>query len=352
MQCSGNLLLFHLPVRLLKLIRNFIRPPKRCFINSVIASNRLHRRNRYCSFRKQHNPTPIVFVANGAGGITDWFKGMVSLFDFCDRTGIEFKIHAKNKFNFEDFFSPNDYNWLLSDDDFNKLKDDSSTLHIVLSESGVKGKEAWNEQQDVLRFICFSKQVRAVFIYSVAPYGLKSFGTRFKSLFKMSDLLASSVEEMTRKIGGDYFSVSLRFVNLLRDSSEEVTGINAISETEQKQLISSCIEKLDELVNGRKDKKTLVTTDSYRFLTELDKHEFPTNTVFYLKGEEFHRHIGFSPTISTAGVLKSYTEFMLISRATEAYLIQIGSMYDSKFPKWAASINGHPYVIIRENTKE
>lgn len=339
--------IFKIPNKILLLCCELFKSAEiKCFLRTVIASKRHFPQSK--NLKLQVNTcgkVNIVFVRNSFGGITDWFKGMVSLFDFCDRKKYDFKIYAKDKFDFNRFFVPNSYNWQMSDSEYGNAENGLGAIHLWLSESGVKGSEMWIEQQYVLNKICRTNKVSNVFIHSVAPYGLPTFGKRFKELFKMTPYLNSVVEPM-QKMLTPYMAVAFRFVNLLGDSDESVAGIDPIDKEEQINLVNGCIDELNGLIEKNANLNVLITTDSFRFLSCIDRDPVLKEKVNYLVGDKIHHHIGFSNEVTDVGITKSYAEFMLISVAEKVYQIQIGSMYESKFPKRAASINGRPYRII------
>ncbi|MCQ2308950.1 MAG: hypothetical protein MJZ78_03110 [Bacteroidales bacterium] len=345
----SSLKIFKIPNKVLLLCCELLKSAEiRCFLRTVIASKRHFPQNKNLKLHTNAcGKANIVFVRNSLGGITDWFKGMVSLFDFCDRNNYNFRIYAKDKFDFNRFFVPNSYNWQMSDSEYENAENGLGAIHLWLSESGVKGSDTWGEQQYVLNKICRTNKVSNIFIHSVAPYGLPTFGKRFKELFKMTPYLNSVVEPMQKKLT-PYMAVAFRFVNLLGDSDESVAGIDAIDKEVQINLINDCLNELKGLIEENASLSVLITTDSFRFLSYLDHDPVLKGKVNYLVGDKIHHHIGFSNEVTDAGITKSYAEFMLISTAEKVYQIQIGSMYESKFPKWAASINGRQYCVINK----
>lgn len=164
----------------------------------------------------------------------------------------------------------------------------------------------------------------------------------FQQLFKMSPELEAVVSSNAEKLG-TYISVSFRFVNLLGDSDEVVEGFRVLSESEQESLMFCCVQTMQTIpMDGVES--ILVTSDSSRFFSFLDS--FHQETVKHLEGDDIHHHVGFSAKASHEAMLKSFAEFMLISKAQKAYQIKIGPMYASNFPKHAARIGNVPYQLI------
>lgn len=344
------LFLFKLPNSLLNLYNKLfcISANCKCLFATIVESKRRFPENKKQKFKKQcTDKVNIIFVTNSFGGITDWFKGMVSLFDFCEINKYNFKIYAKDKFDFNRFFVTNSYNWTMSDWEYSEVNNSTGVLHLCLSKSKKGGGDTWLEQQYTLKKICDNKKVSNVFVHSVAPYGLPTFAKRFKELFAMSPYLCSVVEPMRNRIS-PYMAIALRFVNLLGDSDESVFGIDSINNKEQELLLQSCVSELKKLIEENNNLNVLVTTDSYRFLSYIDEDPTLREKVNHLVGDKVHHHIGFSNEVTDLGITKSYAEFMLISMAEKVYQIQIGSMYESKFPKWAASINNKKYQLINK----
>lgn len=327
---------------LLKLVYKF--PNAHCVIKSILLSKR-----RYKAYGIKLNIGAndccnkcIVFVDNCYGGITDCFKSMISLYDFCMNNGCEFKIHKKKPFDFERFFKPSKYNWHLSDEDYKKM-DSQGTLHLWLSTDTSYLENTWQYQQNTINFIIKSELFCCVMIHYSAPHKLSS--NSFKTLFTPSLYLQKELDYHKNKLGNGYISVSLRFVNLLGDSNEKVYGYKSLDSEEQQGLIDANLSVLKKLIGINSNKKFLVTSDSFGFISAVEGALL--DNVYFIKGSEVHHHIAFSDNVSDKEVTKSYVEFMLISESVVAYQIQIGPMYESKFPKWAACVNNVPYYLIR-----
>ncbi len=331
-----------------KLVKVLRRKPKaHCIIKSLVYTKSQYRSLNWkldfsLQLRSDIKPKSIVFIDNCYGGITDCFKSMISLFDFCCKNNYSFKIYKKKTFDFERFFCPSGYDWHLSDDDYNVLSS-KRALHLWLSNDETYHSNTWQYQQHTLRFLFNSNFFNHILVHYSAPHSLSS--KSFKTLFSPSIILGKELEYHKNKLGDDYISVSFRFVNLLGDSNEIVCGYKSLDLEEQQGLIDANLSVLKKLIGMNSNKKFLVTSDSFRFISAVEGALL--DNVYFIKGSEVHHHIAFSDNVSDKEVTKSYVEFMLISESVVAYQIQIGPMYESKFPKWAACVNNVPYYLIR-----
>lgn len=326
-----------------RLLRTILKYRKSALIESIYRSKYEYHENKK-AFLKRTTSTTIVCVSNGTGGITDRLKSFVSVCDWCWKNGIGYKIYSKEPFDFNHFFLPAQYDWSFTEEEYEGAIKGKCCLHLCLYGSGKKSSNEWEEEQKVLYKLCRSHRFSHIFIHRSAAYGHPEFGRLFRELFTMSPMLSNNVAVHQSALGKRYFAVALRFVNLLCDSVEDVSGIDPISEEEQQRLMNRCLVELKELMKRHPDKRFLLTTDSYRFITFVDEQQIPN--VHFLVGEKVHHHIGFVRSVAENEVLKSLTEFVLISQAEQVFQIQTGPMYESKFPKWAATISDAKYEII------
>lgn len=337
------LLINKVPTRILLLLRKLCWSSyHKCLLNSIIESRRRFS-NKGNSLKPSVSSTTIVFSNCGNGGITDRFKAMVSLFDFCKNNGLEFRISAKKPFDFEYFFQPSEYDWRIDEESLSQAANDNQVFQACLSSGGCCGKDEWAVQQYTLSKLVGTQRYKYIIIHSSAPYGLAKFAETFKELFKPTDSLMEKINHHLSYLGS-FISVSFRFVNLLGDSNEKVIGYIEQPEQEKEELLDKCIMTLEGLISGHTDCNILITTDSYNFIQRIKTQGY--SNVHFIEGGAIHHHIGFTNSIAINEIEKSYTEFMLVSKAQEAFQIQVGKMYESKFPKWAATLNNVPYMII------
>lgn len=314
-----------------------------CLLNTVIESRRHFHDNKAVSIQRNYKKSKIVFFRCSMGGITDRFKAIVSLFDFCDENNLEFKIYSKKPFDFNLFFNPAEYNWSISETEISFAQEKNTALNLWIPSDIGNRHFSWDDEQFVLRTITNSGICSHLFIHASAPYGLPQFGKRFRQLFVCKPLLAENIALWSEKLGREYITVTCRFINLLNDSVEVVDGFRALSSSEKEILISQCIEKIISISNDT-SKTVLVTTDSNTFSKKINS--INNNRIISIEGDTIHHHIGFIDKIGYSEILKQLTEFFLISQANKAFLLVCGQMYESKFPKWSASLGSVPYTIL------
>ena len=130
-----------------------------------------------------------------------------------------------------------------------------------------------------------------------------------------------------------------RFQNKLGDFKEFT--FKELPAKGKRELLNAA---LDVVRRKMAQNKILVTADSPTFLAEAAK----IPNVVIVKGSSIH--IDFNSSKKAVDYLKAFTEFFLISKATQARLYRNRKYktYPSNFPKYAASLGNVPYEIIEE----
>lgn len=277
-------------------------------------------------------------------GLTDRFKGMVSLYDYCLKHNYRYKILHKKPFRLTEFVVPNKIDWTF-DEEFEYS--DDSLFHLYLSgDYGVNEKIIWDAQKWILDCVCKNRKLKYLFVHTNAAFGLPNFAEYHKLLFKPTKFVDDKINEIQKKLGQSYFSVSFRFVNLLGDSEEMVSNIKIAEEKEKHRLINESLSILNNIIEENPKTKILVTSDSYVFLSHLEQLSLPD--VHFLVGDKIHHHMGFTTNSSSEIFLKPFVEFYLISQAERVYQIKIGLMYHSQFPVKAALLENKSYILIEK----
>ena len=164
----------------------------------------------------------------------------------------------------------------------------------------------------------------------------------FNELFRPSEALQTALDEQAKKLGTDYYAVTLRFQQLLGDFVEEA-HFTILSPEDAQLLMDRCVEQIDKLYQRLPEKKlVLVTSDSEHFLQYAAKR---LDYVYVVSGPL--AHMDWTENIPFETNLKSFLDFYMISRAKRAYLLQTGKMYNSGFPRRAAQAGGVPFKHIR-----
>lgn len=138
--------------------------------------------------------------------------------------------------------------------------------------------------------------------------------------------------------------MSFRFIALLGDFKDKDTRFNELDdETDKENYIEHCLNAIRNVYNTMlKKRKILVTTDSSLFLVRLDAIPY----VYTIPGVV--RHVDVDKN-SYELHLKTFLDFIMISKADKCYSYQYGKMYGAtKFAKTVALIGGKEYEVMKE----
>ena len=116
-----------------------------------------------------------------------------------------------------------------------------------------------------------------------------------------------------------------------------------LDEIKKGELLSKAINSIFEIHRLYPDYKLLVNSDSLRFLSAVDNENL--SYIYIIPGVPVHIDQQFDA--SEADFLKTFVDFYMISRAAKVFLIRIGEMRNSGFPKCAAMVGGKPYQVLR-----
>lgn len=164
-------------------------------------------------------------------------------------------------------------------------------------------------------------------------------------MFKPTQALQSAVDEQVACLdGGNFISISTRFLELLGDFSEH-RGCEAVGlpPEEQEQLIEKCLAKIAEVKSRHPEvSKVLVVSDSGKFVKAAkERYDY----VHVIPGKI--EHIDIVGKEATGTHMKTFVDFLTISHAKKVYLLSTGGMYgSSNFAKIAAQIGGKPFERI------
>lgn len=282
----------------------------------------------------------IIFMTNSklrSGGLADRLRGIVSVFDYCLKMNIEFKIFFIEPFRLSDYLIPNEYDWYISEDQISYNSKDSYPVCLIPYNEKVFNINLESHYQRYIFSKLTNKKQSQIHVYTNVFFGEKNFGHLFKVLFRPSDELSRIINIEKQKLNPSYISISTRFLELLGDFMEPDKMREPLSEINQKRLINSCIDqiKLIKLQNP-KIEKILVTSDSNKFLEAVKFLDF----CHVIDGKVAHIE---SSDTSKESNLKTFVDFLLISEAESAYLLVGKGMYTSNFSLRASQINNIPF---------
>jgi len=287
------------------------------------------------SFRRKRTKKLFVSIFDdrrNSFGLTDRFKGIISLYAYSKIRNTDYKCHFTSPFNLSKFFIPNKYNWLLNKEEL------SSSVHdvrILILHGEPEGKRLINLNS--------SRQIHAYINRDYLPIFNKKFGTNFvwgelfKELFKPTQNLKEQLDYYLNKIGPHYIGCVFRFQSLLGDFKEY--NFEALVELEKQSLINKCVDALITLKNESK-KPVLVTSDSSTFLSVVSSMD----GIFTMEGKVVH--LDCVNEESDEVYMKSFVDFMMLSKAEKIYSVGTDKMYPTEFPLYAAKINNIPFERI------
>ena len=272
------------------------------------------------------------------GGLTDRLRGMASAYKFAVEHNLDFKIYHTSPFLLQEILEPNKVNWIIDEKQISK--NCSVAKPVLLYREDFNNDSALERQLD--------KTHEQFHLYSCVDTLGEKFAEYFNDLFKPSALLAQEIEHYSKLLGTNYTSFSFRFQNKLGDFKEFT--FKELPAKGKRELLNAAINALKKEMPHQvghdcsDDEKILVTADSPTFLAEAAK----IPNVVIVKGSSIH--IDFNSSKKAVDYLKAFTEFFLISKATQARLYRNRKYktYPSNFPKYAASLGHVPYEIIEE----
>lgn len=302
-----------------------------------------HHRKRYSKEApRAYNATPmVVFMADGfrrSSGLADRLRGIVSLFGYCVEHGLDFRIYFSHPFPLSRYMLPGDYDWRITADQLCWNSMDARAFHLVTVNNDNRSREISYQRRRLSK--CLSgKNLRQAHVYTAFDCEDERFDILFKRLFRPSPQVRDVVDEVQRRLGDGYISVSARFMELLGDFVEPKQARVPLDATEQERLMAACVDAILRL--RRSHRRVLLTSDSLRFLHYASER---LDFVEYIDGDICH--ISVDNPRRDAADLKTFADFFAIAGAVESYLLLGPGMYPSNFSKRAAQADGHMFRII------
>ncbi len=326
-----------------KLLHNILGDWKYFLYDEKNQENNVLRRY----YKQQPHTTPTskiaIFVANGYcnhAGLCDRLKGITTLYGWCKEYNIDFRIYHINPFNLADYLIPNEYNWEIKEGDICYNRKWTSANHLMLN--NLVRKQIESGEIATLEKEWFCKRIKTRkkqmhFYTNMYPENDTQFGTYFRMLFKPSPRLEDALNHHLSSIGEPYISVSFRFVQLLGDFKDCDGAI--LSLENQESLIQRSIKVIEEIKEINQSYSIiLITADSRKFLEEARMLPY----VYIVEGEVGHINFENSDDVN----MKTFLDFLLISKAEKVYLAKSKDMYNSDFARRAAMIYNHPFELF------
>jgi hypothetical protein len=283
----------------------------------------------------------LIFMADGKwmhGGLTDRLRGMASAYKFATEHNLDFKIFHTSPFLLQEILQPNKVDWIIDEHEISHNCEIAKP--VLLYREDFNNDSALERQLD--------SRHKQFHLYSCVDTVGEEFPKYFNELFKPSPLLENELTHYSELLGESYTAISFRFQNKLGDFKEFT--FKELSEKGKRKLLNAAMKMLNtapETTSGGtmpKCEAILVTADSPTFLAEAEKMP----NVVTVKGKSIH--IDFNSSKNATDYLKAFTEFFLISRASNAKLYRNHKYktYPSNFPRYAAMLGHVPYEIVEE----
>lgn len=270
-------------------------------------------------------------------GLTDRFKGICTAYEFSKEFGLRFYLNYIHPFDLTDYLIPNYYDWKV--DRRKILYNKNTSVPVFLND--------WQSEVSFhrmyLKKIIKENPGKQIHLYINSPYYLNKYRMNYENLFKPSASLQTAIDRQADLLGEGYVAMSFRFLQLLGDFTEKHAFFPVLGESEQKELMRACEEKVLEL---RKEhhisSRLLLTADSSTFLDYMrSRHDF----VYAIPGNV--AHIDNDWDMDNSVYLKTFLDMYMLSRASRIYQLCTGEMYkNSAFARQAAMLGGVEYVKV------
>ena len=289
------------------------------------------------SLRRSEKMPMLISMVDGrrlGKGLTDRFKGIVSVYALAKANDVLFRCIYNHPIQLVDFLVPNDYNWLPQPEEL------SDTV------SGVRFK-LLRKQHTIKRLLKVLPPKKQIRVYANLDYVDEinskdnqqyQWGQLFGELFRPTKLLEDQLQLHRNRMGNSgYIACVFRFQNLLGDFKEY--HFKPLPEAGQRQLIAKNINALKQ-ISEQSDMPVLVTSDSATFIAALKT----LKNIYTIPGRLVHidNVVGEENEV----YLKSFVDFFMLSRAEKIYSLGTAIMYKTDFPKYAAKVHGIPFERI------
>lgn len=310
------------------------------FQSWLVKTLMLHKEyNGYTTNPPNINGKTYIFFVDGKvthGGISDRLNGILSTYLFCKEKGFKFKISWNYPFRLQDFFVPNNIDWI--EENSNKCK---NTKLVDVRFLSCCYADLIYDEKNFFKFMESKKPI--VHVYSNEKLHTELYHSLFKELFKPSERLQEVINLHLKKIGGKYVSISFRFAGALGDFNEADTRhYHQVDDTSAKEYVQKCLHAI-EMVEKKyaPEYHILVTADSPKFLTIAQK-EFPS--IYVISGTISHTDNTNDGSFETH--LKTFVDFMMIANAELVFQYAYQKMRFGGFSYTASLIGGKKYMRI------
>lgn len=279
----------------------------------------------------------VVFIIDGMtphGGLSDRLRGLFSIYYYCKQRGYIFKVAWDYPFKLEDYLMPVHGNWVADEADLthNKKVVDFRFFNNYV---GMSGHEA-----DYFSLLDFKKPI--CHVYSSITQREDLYSVFFQELFKPAPRLEQVISQCLQEIGGKYITMSFRFIGVLGDFKDHAGFGEELTMEEKKIYIEKSLACLEQVHIRHPQYKIVVTTDSSIFLETVKSLSY----IYVIPGKLEHMDYAVCDSYETH--LKTFLDFMIITKAEKSYSYQYGKMYGAtKFALTVALIGNNEYEVVK-----
>lgn len=282
-----------------------------------------------------------VFIVDGKtahGGLSDRLRGCFSVYDYCKQRGYSFKIFWKYPDDLTNYFVPSQVDWIITS---SEMIYDKSLVDFKFFNTYTMLQNDPDTYADLL-----DSNKSIVHVYTNLTMNEPAYAADFSALFKPSVILEKEISKNLEKIDGDFISITFRFIGCLGDFIDRPDLFPPLKTQEEKnEYIEACLNAITKLKKDNRDiNRILVTADSLTFLKEASKLDY----VYVIPGAM--THMDTTSDHSKYSQMKSFLDFILISKAKESYTYSYGKMFKgSKFARTAALVAGRNVIDLSQD---
>lgn len=331
----------------------------------------------HCS-REIKSRKTLIYMMDGkaySGGITDVFKGIVSMYKLSKQLDLDFRINFCFPFSLDQYLVPNKCNWHISETDINYCRKNVGALWFYSVHTHFfRTREFEMEFQSKIvdKFFSRNKNKREFHVYTNCEWAQGAeYAKLFNELFRPSLKFDRIISAHLNILGPNYCSSTFRFQQSLgdfSDSGESDVAIKKVSDNfnlsryaekqlraftgdfkdrkiskvlsikDRRVLIENCLRELELIYKDLGSAgKILVTADSATFLSEAKALPYT-----YIVSEGVSKSFGDSEDTFDL-YLKPFLDIFLLANAEKLYLLYSNGLYRSAFARYASYLHDKKY---------
>lgn len=272
------------------------------------------------------------------GGLADRLRGLLSVYKTCKDRGLDFRLRFVHPFNLELFLQPHLHDWRIAEDEINR---NPRVVDIINLDATKDSSFQARKQEQYLRKHLASKE-KQYHCYTNAMYSYNyNYAELFNNLFKLTPRLQAAVDKQIQEYGGNYISISCRFLDLLGDFNESFGYGKQLGADAKERLLSALLLRIEEIQKQYPNYKILVNSDSTTFLQRAKA------LPYVVVNPGVITHIDNMGVGEYETFEKTFLDFFMIANAVKVFLLIGPQMMKSGYPYAASLVYGKPFEIIR-----